>query len=84
MASDDMYKNYVFFAWCRFYVQPQWIFDSINRRSKLNERDYALGRFLLIFITLLFSLTLIIYFENLLKVIFSFHEEICQKGQFYK
>jgi len=27
----------------RFYVQPQWIFDSINRRSKLNERDYALG-----------------------------------------
>ncbi|XP_023338284.1 pescadillo-like [Eurytemora carolleeae] len=27
----------------RFYVQPQWIFDSINRRSKLNEKDYALG-----------------------------------------
>jgi len=27
----------------RFYVQPQWIFDSINRRTKLNEKDYALG-----------------------------------------
>jgi len=27
----------------RFYVQPQWIFDSINRRKKLNEKDYALG-----------------------------------------
>jgi len=27
----------------RFYVQPQWIFDSINRRIKLNEKDYALG-----------------------------------------
>merc|ERR550525_948105 len=27
----------------RFYVQPQWIFDSINRRLKLNEKDYALG-----------------------------------------
>jgi len=27
----------------RFYVQPQWIFDSINRRMKLNEKDYALG-----------------------------------------
>eukprot|EP00088_Acartia_fossae_P041174 TRINITY_DN4306_c0_g1_i4.p1 TRINITY_DN4306_c0_g1~~TRINITY_DN4306_c0_g1_i4.p1 ORF type:complete len:587 (+),score=207.34 TRINITY_DN4306_c0_g1_i4:59-1819(+) len=27
----------------RFYVQPQWIFDSINRRSKLNEKHYAIG-----------------------------------------
>jgi len=27
----------------RFYVQPQWVFDSINRRTKLNEKDYALG-----------------------------------------
>jgi len=27
----------------RFYVQPQWIFDSINMRTKLNEKDYALG-----------------------------------------
>merc|ERR1711962_793370 len=27
----------------RFYVQPQWIIDSINRRLKLNEKDYALG-----------------------------------------
>merc|ERR1711973_877846 len=27
----------------RFYVQPQWIFDSINRRMKLNEKYYALG-----------------------------------------
>lgn len=27
----------------RFYVQPQWIFDSINQRKKLNEKDYALG-----------------------------------------
>merc|ERR1712098_176185 len=27
----------------RFYVQPQWIFDSINRRTMLNEKDYALG-----------------------------------------
>ncbi len=50
-----MYINYVlFFARCRFYVQPQWIFDSINRRSKLNERDYALGRLLWIFIRLFF------------------------------
>merc|ERR1719154_277254 len=27
----------------RFYVQPQWIFDSINMRKRLNEKDYALG-----------------------------------------
>jgi len=27
----------------RFYVQPQWIFDSINRREKLNEKNYAVG-----------------------------------------
>jgi len=27
----------------RFYVQPQWVFDSINMRKKLNEKDYALG-----------------------------------------
>merc|ERR1712242_142111 len=27
----------------RFYVQPQWIFDSINRREKLNEKNYTVG-----------------------------------------
>jgi len=27
----------------RFYVQPQWVFDSINMRKRLNEKDYALG-----------------------------------------
>merc|ERR1711915_569266 len=27
----------------RFYVQHQWVFDSINRREKCPERDYALG-----------------------------------------
>merc|ERR1719187_1602461 len=27
----------------RFYTQPQWIFDSINQRKRLNEKDYALG-----------------------------------------
>jgi len=27
----------------RFYVQPQWVFDSINRRERCPEKDYALG-----------------------------------------
>merc|ERR1712062_755607 len=27
----------------RFYIQPQWIFDSINRREKCREKDFALG-----------------------------------------
>merc|ERR1712096_512154 len=27
----------------RFYVQPQWVFDSINRREICPEKDYALG-----------------------------------------
>merc|ERR1712048_1271612 len=27
----------------RFYIQPQWIFDSINRREKCREKDYVLG-----------------------------------------
>jgi len=27
----------------RFYIQPQWVFDCINRRERLGEADYALG-----------------------------------------
>merc|ERR1712179_332748 len=27
----------------RFYIQPQWIFDSINRRESCREKDFALG-----------------------------------------
>merc|ERR1712123_192800 len=27
----------------RFYVQPQWVFDSVNRREICPEKDYALG-----------------------------------------
>ena len=27
----------------RFYIQPQWIFDSINRRERCREKDFALG-----------------------------------------
>jgi len=27
----------------RFYVQPQWVFDSINKREKCPEKDYAIG-----------------------------------------
>merc|ERR1719195_1788823 len=30
----------------RFYIQPQWIFDSINRREKCREKDFALGEIL--------------------------------------
>ena len=46
-SYDNFYVRYTIDSWnllFRFYVQPQWIFDAINRRSKLNERDYALGR----------------------------------------
>merc|ERR1719481_832991 len=27
----------------RFYVQPQWVFDSLNKRLRCKEADYALG-----------------------------------------
>lgn len=27
----------------RYYVQPQWVFDSLNRRERIAEKDYALG-----------------------------------------
>jgi len=27
----------------RFYVQPQWVFDSVNRRDRIPEKDYGLG-----------------------------------------
>merc|ERR1719228_2986469 len=27
----------------RFYVQPQWVFDSINKRERCPEKNYALG-----------------------------------------
>jgi len=27
----------------RYYVQPQWVFDSLNRRSRCKEADYAVG-----------------------------------------
>merc|ERR1719312_540543 len=27
----------------RFYIQPQWIFDSINQRERCPEKDYVLG-----------------------------------------
>ena len=27
----------------RFYVQPQWIFDSINRRELLEQHKYFVG-----------------------------------------
>merc|ERR1719397_1398287 len=27
----------------RYYVQPQWVFDSLNRRDRIPEKDYALG-----------------------------------------
>merc|ERR1712080_786766 len=27
----------------RYYVQPQWVSDSLNRRDRIPEKDYALG-----------------------------------------
>lgn len=27
----------------RYYVQPQWVFDSLNKRSRCKEADFALG-----------------------------------------
>ncbi len=34
------------FVGARYYIQPQWVFDSINRRQTLPEQEYFVGEML--------------------------------------